>query len=756
LNSSIIIVSLALGIAIMNLITLFIHKENNVDGFQKNRDRIYALNCMDPWKKENKIYYVRFGAAEYMKNNFSEVENFCRISNASPSKVTVAKNDFFDEKLVIAASSNFFEFFSYHLLSNISKNVLVTKQDIVISQNLASKYFGTSNPIGKKVTFVNGDKQCDMIVSGVFKKPEESTQLNFDMVRLIGDDDSRCYVLLAKNTNVGQLEEKFAKNKASIPIINDGTPGSYFLKDMRSAYFDPLRSQTIEKNRSKTDLIFALIIALMILAVALFNYLGLIKIRMTEKSKEHSIRRINGGSKVNLMFDFLIETVILIVMAFLLSIWLTIEFASFFNGLTASYITTAYILRIENVFLMMTIPVLILVVTYLFAILKIGKGVQIQALKSGKLKPLGNTQIPVFHVTQLAISVVLIVGSLVITKQINYITDKDIGLNKEVLEVKIPSQNKNLAPVFKLELEKHPSIEVVSLANASPVLEHILLLLKYNDNGKEKQYTPSVFVGDQNYTRALGIKIIAGEDFSKDAASSNHKCIINESLAKLFHNQDLIGKELPGNNETVVIGIAKDFHYGSLKGFIEPGYITYNDKGSYLMVKPFPGQEVKVRELVSKTWNKLITNYPLNMESISERYKWMHRENSNYAKLVGTCCGISVFLSMIGLFVVSLKASQRRIKEIGIRRVNGASAIEILAMLNKDFIKWVAIAFIIACPIAWFATHQWLQYFAYKTELNWWVFAVAGIVAVTVALLTVSWQSWRAATRNPVEALRYE
>ncbi|MBN2634633.1 MAG: ABC transporter permease [Prolixibacteraceae bacterium] len=756
LNSSIIVVSLAIGMACMGLISIFIIRESKADGFHKNKDRIYALQADDPISKGQKMYYIRYGAAEYMKDNFSEVEDYCRIINANPTKVLADNKEFFNDNKTIAASSNFFSFFSYQLLSGSPAHALEAQQDIVISDRLALRYFGASNPIGKRITLTNGDKEVEMFVSGVFKKPEESTQLDFEMVKLIGEDNSRCYLLLSKDANVAQLEEKFAQYKEEIPIVHTGTAGTHYLKDLQSAYFDTARRQTIEKSRDKTDLYIALVIALMILGVALFNYLGLINNHLVEKYKENAIRMINGGSKGNLVARFMGETFILVGIAFLLSLGLINLSASFFNQLTASSITESYIFTPGNFALLLGIPVFILFISCLFTLIKIGKRIQPEALKPGKIYLAGKFNIPIFNVAQLGISIILIVGSIIIIKQINYITNKDIGLNKDVLEVKIPIQYKDISHVFKTELERQPAVEMISLANASPVLEHIMRLLKYDDNGVEKEYTPSVFPGDQNYTKALGIQIVEGEDFSEDAESNKGKCIINQSMASLLSDQDLIGKPVPGNPDNIVIGICKDFHYGSLKRVIAPAYIPYGNEGYYLMLKPASGQNVQAREAVAQTWNRLIKDFPLNVESIGERYEWMHRENENYAKLIATCCLISVFLSMIGLFAVSFHSSRRRIKEIGVRKVNGAKITEILSMLNKDFVKWVVIAFVIATPIAYYVMHNWLDNFAYKTNLSWWIFALAGLLALGIALLTVSWQSWRAATRNPVEALRYE
>ena len=739
----------------MILISVFIVKEYNADKFHKNSDRIHALQADNPFREGEKMYFIRNGAAEYMKDNYAEVEDFCRILSANPKKVKIADKDYFDESKVIAASSNFFDFFSYELLINSHQNMLQTEQDIVISDELAKKYFGYSNPLGQRLTLVNQKDENEMFVSGVFRKTQESTQLNFDMVKLIGKKDSRCYLLLAENTDKVQLEKKFSQYRQSIPIVNDGIAGTHYLKDLMSAYFDNSRKDAFEKSRDKADLMIALAIGLMILAVALFNYLGLTSNRLLGKTKVHAICIINGSSKSNLIANIITEWIILIGTAFTISLLLIITILPFFNQLTSSAIKLPYLINAKNILLIFGFPCIIMLITYLFAWVKIGKIIAIEGLYPERSAAFGRTEFPAFNIAQLAISVILIIGSIIILKQNIYIANKDIGLNRQVLEVRIPEQHKNISGVFKTELEKEPSVELVSITNASPVLEHFVVSLHYEDNGIKKKYTPAFFSGDQNYLKTLGIKVLDGNGFSDNAEANKNKCIINESLSKFFPGQNLIGHKLPGDNK-IVIGIVKDFHYGSLKEFIEPGCITYNDKGYYLIVKPVPGQMDHVRKTATETWNILIKDFPVNIESLGDRYVWMHRENSNYIKLIGACCIISVFLSMCGLFAVSFHSSRQRIKEIGIRKVNGAKIKEVMIMLNKDFVKWVAIAFVFACPCSWYVMHKWLENFAYKTELSWWIFALAGLLAMGIALLTVSWQSWRAARRNPVEALRYE
>ena len=755
LNSTIIIVSLAIGIAIMNLIFIFVIREYDVDGFQKNKNRIYALEADNPFRKGERVPYVLPGAAEYMKNNFAEVKDFCRILYEHPKKLIINNQNYFDHPRVIAASSNFFNFFSYKLVLNKPQNVLKTNQDIVISQKLAHKYFGTANPIGQKITLVDlKGRQQKMVVSGVFRKPLESSSLKFDMViRANNNIGSQCYLLLAKNTKVKQLEKKFFRYRASIPIISEGKTCSYYLEDLKSTYFGTNKGQY---GRDKSDLTLALVIGFMILGIAFFNYLGLTNNRLIEKTMEYAIRCVNGSSIADLVTRFMVESFILVGTAFALSLILIGWAIPVFNQLTSSNISTAYIFETRRIVLLLGIPALILLVTYIFALVKIKKIKVIEGLKPVNSQLTGKINFPVFNIVQLAVSVVLIIASFVILKQIHYIINKDIGLNKQVLEVRIPVQHKNIQSVFKAELEKQPSVEVVSMAASSPVTPpHWEILLRYDDHGKNKQYISNFFYGDQNYVNALGIKIIKGDNFSKNAESNKNKCLINESLAKLFTGRQLIGHKLPGENLTI-IGIVKDFNYSSAKKFIRPSYIWYRKNGNFLIVKPEKGQMAHVREIISKIWDKLIPDYPVNIVSIGDRYEWLNRENKNYANLIGACSLISVFLSMIGLFAIAFHSSRLRTKEIGIRKINGATVSEIMQLLTKDFVKWVVIAFIIAIPIAYYAMHRWLQNFAYKTSLNWWIFALAGIIMLLITLLTVSWQTFTAARKNPVESLRYE
>jgi putative ABC transport system permease protein len=365
-------------------------------------------------------------------------------------------------------------------------------------------------------------------------------------------------------------------------------------------------------------------------------------------------------------------------------------------------------------------------------------------------------KIPAFNIFQIIVSVVLLICSITILSQISFINSREIGINKDVIEVKIPENYANQTTAFKEELLQYPSVSGMSVTTASPLLEWIVASFHYTDNGVDKQYSPNIFRGDEAFISTLGLSLSSGRDFLGNINSDKNNCIINESLAKYFSGRNLIGEKLPGYEKLTVIGIVKDFHCSGLKEAISPGLIIFDNSGNHLLVMPSTGQSQVVISSIAETWHKLIPDFPLNIETVKDRFEWYHRGDTNFAKLIGTCCLISLFLSMIGLFAISFHSCIKRTKEIGIRRINGATIGEIVLLLNNDFFRWVIIASVIASPIAWYFMHKWLQGFAYRTELGWWIFALAVLLTVTITLLTVSWQSWKAATRNPVDALRYE
>lgn len=756
LNSSVIIISLSAGIACINLIFLFLWREINTDGFQKGKNQIYSLLCDDPWIPGAKMYYCRFGAGEYMKNNFPQVEDFCRFNNLNVLKVNVNNEDYFDNPKIISATKNFFGFFSYRLLTNNPENVLESAGDLVISSDLARKYFGTGDPVGKIIKLINRNNTEQMTVTGVFEKPVENTQINFDMVRLLGEADGRCYLRLAKDTDPVKLEKLFLEKKDVIPVIHTGKPGQYYLKPLKKAYFDTSRGWTVERNREKKDLWIALIIGLMILGIAVFNYMGILTNKFYRKVKECYIRRINGSSVNNLVVRFTAENSILVLLSFLISIFLMTDLLPFFNKVTGGTITNRFICQPEQIILLLLVMVFILLMTIIFDLFLIKRNLNINLLKTDRIITLKSVEIPIFNILQIAGSIGLIICSLIIIRQMNFISLKPIGLDKTVIEIKIPPQYKDKAVEFRDELLKNPSIKNVSVTSSSPLLEHFLVALKYDDNGIQREYYPAGFSGDENYLNVLGIELLQGNGFSEILSPNTKKCLINQSFAKLFQGKDLLGKGIPGMADVIITGIIKDFNYSDLKSGIGPAFISYDNKGGHLLVKPSENKTAEATKAITSVWQEFIPDYPVNTESVGDRFEWFHKSNENFKSLIGSCAILCLFLSMIGLFVVSYQKTCSRTKEIGIRKINGADVSGILLLVTRDLLIWILIAFFIAVPVTWFAMSGWLEEYVYKTEIRLWIFLVSGIIVLLTTILTIGIQSWIAATKNPVEALRYE
>lgn len=759
LNSSVIIISLAVGMACFLLISVFIQRELNPESFNPDRHRIFALQTNNPFGAvggdSHKMLNVRYGSAEYMKENFAEVESFCRITHNSVTQIKANNNSFYNQPVVLNASSNFFNFFSYTLLSRNEQTVLKSKNDIAISKELAIKYFGNEMPIGKpiKISFKSDEKE--FLVRGVFEKPYAVTQFDFDMVILFhGERDSRCYVKLDSPLSRQKMEQEFERLKDEIPVIKGDTPNQYDLLPMNEAYFSSMRRSIFDLTRDKADLWIAILVALLILGVALFNYLILIKNRLNDNSKNYIINRMHGASNKDLTLLFMREVFAIIVVAIGLGILLLKLLIPYFNELLKTTIAASAFIQFNSLVLTILLLGLVAIISYFFVLIHIRTKLSTTNMK-GSFQPIGR-RINAMNIFQLAAMIILVISSFVIIKQIQFVNNKEIGLDKNVMAIKIPQAYKNLSKAFKEELRANPNIKEVALTPSAPFLGHFKLLLNYDDNGVKKEYYPCLFSGDASFVKTLGIRILEGEGFSGNPEVDKHKCLINKSLANLFPNQQLIGKGMPGNSDKIIIGIVDDFHFSNLKRRIEPGFIEFSDEGQNVLVKAIVGQEKEVEASIADIWSKLIPDYPVNFESLDLRFKSLHDENKNFIRLIGSCSIISIFLSMMGLFAISVDKSIKLTKEIGIRKVNGASVLEIIQLLNKDFVKWVSIAYVIAVPVAWYAMNEWLKGFAYKTELSWWIFILAGLMALFIALITISWQSFKAARRNPIDALRYE
>jgi len=363
---------------------------------------------------------------------------------------------------------------------------------------------------------------------------------------------------------------------------------------------------------------------------------------------------------------------------------------------------------------------------------------------------------------QFVITIVLIISLLTVVKQVNYLKTKDLGYNTEqVIVLQANTYMKDHYEDIKEDLLKYPSILEITHSNTRLSGSTWRNSIYFEGQQEDTKWIVPYMTVDYNYIEFYNMRLIQGRNFSRDYALDKQEngFIINESLAKKLDYQNPVGKKIR-NGETEwgeIIGVVKDFNFSSLHSSIEP-ILLFTSKNylNEISIKISGNNIPATLKFLESKWAAYNPNRPFSYDFLDKAIAQFYIKEEDISRLIILFSVFSIFLSTMGLFGMAVFLVNKRTKEIGIRKVNGARVFEVMAMLNKDFIKWVGIAFIIACPVAWYAMHKWLQNFAYKTELSWWVFAAAGALAVAVALLTVSWQSWRAASRNPVEALRYE
>ncbi|MBN1924673.1 MAG: ABC transporter permease [Prolixibacteraceae bacterium] len=739
-----ILLSLFIAFTAIFLIGGYVIHEYSVDAFHFNKNRIYRLQSDDPWSEGHIFDYITFSAPEYIKNNFPEVENYCQWNRNGYEKLEVNNNTFYKGLEIYQTQSSFFEMFSYPFKYGNAKQALNDKSSIVLSEETALKFFGNDNPIGQaiKVKFRNDEKT--FTVSGVLQKPKNASHQSFDMLTSIDGKEMRgckAYLMLKPNSNAQELENKLQQAKNEIPFFG--------IKDTTAKlYLQPLTEIHLTKE-VKSKVVIFLIIAALILFVAFFNYINLFITQIQERSGELGIRRIIGGSFADINLKLVYEFSVLISIALLLSTAGLKLFLPIFNSFNESTLVMSDFIKWKAIASILLVSLAIGLISIPIVYSRIKKFLN----RSMVRKP--SYQIPFISTFQFAVSVSLIVCSLAIIKQIKYIHQKDIGLNRNIIEMRLPPIERNKSQLLLEKLRESPAIEQAALCSASPVREGAMVLYQYEKNGKKQEYSPLFFQGDESYIDILDIQLVEGRNFHEAESQNKNRCLINEAMVKFLELKDPVGSILPGSKNEV-IGVVENFHWQGLEAQIPPAMIAYNNQGSNLLVKTNQQLNTQAIAYLQSSWNEIIQDYPLEYWTIGDLFNQKHKQHELLIKFISFFCVIAIFLTIIGGIARTALVVKNKTKEIGIRKVNGATISEVMIMLNSDFVKWTLIAIIIATPIAWYAMNKWLESFAYKTELSWWIFALAGLLALGIALLTVSFQSWKAATRNPVEALRYE
>jgi putative ABC transport system permease protein len=774
-TSSIQILGLGIGLGSVILMMSFILHEYSFDKYHKNSRNIYRV----VYDKDCSTPYVM---GELFTENIPEIEKTFRIY--SLGNLMIKKdNELIKEKNFMLSDSTIFSLLDIPILSGNKMQLLKNNNDIVISEKSAAKYFGDKNPVGQDLELTISGNIVICQVSGVFKQfpsnssiqPEflgnikladyaiASQTLKFtsggqqnggDVLKVWEQRGFQTFLLIKDNQNLSSVEKKATllcqKNDP------DNKQKVIHLQQLTAMYFDSEELWNYDPlvvSNVKTIRLFEGI-AILILLVAWFNYILLSTAETRSQLKEIACRKVIGASKGQITKKIYEHSFLVVFISLLPALLFTRLVIPVFNQLFEKNIDMGLLMKPEYLGAILCITIITGLAGGTYISIYSARLSPVSLFKnsiSGKAKGLMSPS-GVMIGFQFIVFIFLAGSAMFIAKQVKYSENKNQGFNSNnVIVFKLSNlELRKKVSILKTKLEANPHVSDVAISAFTPPHTNFIRLAIGTDKNAEPIKEEALFVGS-DLIRLLQIPMLEGIGF-EDGKDHSGEIIINESAAKKY--EVTVGDKL---GFFKIIGILKDFHIHSIHKPISPLFLMkMNDDGCYELTVRTEGNEKAVVGAAREIWTEIMPTALFEYELLNDRISSFYNKEKRQVKTISFFSFLAIFLSVIGLFSFVSITLIKRTKEIGIRKVNGARVFEVLAMLNIDFIKWIIIAFVIACPITWYAMNKWLENFAYKTDLSWWVFAVAGLLALIVALVTVSWQSWKAATRNPVESLRYE
>ncbi len=777
------LLGLIIGITSFILITLWIKTETSYDKFHKNAANIYRVDYLlyEEGILEQHSASGSTGVGKEIKNAFPEVVDYTRFYRTE--SLVKYGDKTFKERNILYAQSSFFDFFSFPLLDGKPDSSLLAINHAVISEETARKYFGNENPIGKMITL---DGASDFEITGIFKSIPGNSHLKFDIVlsyeNLIKSsrywDNSwvservYTYILLTPGADAKALQAKLPQIPEA--FIGKFMKEAFFLLEYRLVKLTDIHlrsniSNELEVNGNYRSIVSLGIVALLVLLIAFINYINLATSRSIERVHEVGIRKVTGASKRDLIFQFLSESALLNLIALIISISGVILLLPFFKQVMQSPLQVDYIM-ILLLFIILFVSGSLF--TGMIPAIYISQFAPALVLKGSKPTEAGwishlKNYLVIF---QFAISVVLIIGTITIFHQVNFMRNHDLGFKinglialdgPRILKANTFESYMNTLESFKNEITALSGVNSITASSNVPGTE-IKNSRVYGIpvEGRNTEKRIDVYYIDNKFFDTYGLNLVAGNNFEAGIEEESNKIILNETALPYYgfkNAEDAVGKILRSGNQQVTIkGIINEFNQQSLKELPDPmAFFNQPSNIYYTIGVNMTGIDLLLPQL-EKIWTSHYPGNPFNYFFLDDFYNEQYRADQRFSGLFLASSILAIIIACLGLSGLSAYSISRRTKEIGIRKTNGARIAQVMALLNKDFVKWVGIAFVIAVPVAWYVMNKWLENYAYRVDISWWIFVSAGIIVAVVALITVSWQSWRAATRNPVEALRYE
>jgi putative ABC transport system permease protein len=775
------IIGLTIGLTSCLLIALYIQQQLSFDTFQKNGDRIarvimeYNFEGSDASNKGN---YTSVRVPMVMKQNFPEVKDAVILSNSK--KIVRYNNNLVTENNFLYADSSFFNLFSFDLLKGNKNTVLSEPYSVVLTQSSAKKYFGDADPVGKTLQLA-GDSNFYKI-TGVAKDCPANSQIQFDFIASFStfgmskeyydtywNANYNTYLLLHDKNSINTLQAKLPAFMKKEMEGQHATVNFYLEPFNKIHLYSPY--DAFVPNVSITYIYILAGVALLILVIACFTYINLSTARSVERAKEVSIRKVAGAHKNQIFWQFIGESAVVCCIAVLLGLICAALLLPSFSQLTNQQ------LQLSSLFSWPILVVAVLIIAVVsfaagsYPALVLSSFQPARVLKGAfKNAASGQWLRKSLIIFQFVISVFLIVSTFIIQQQLYFIQHKKLGYDREhVLVLPVSYGPKNI-DLIKTEFKQNTDVKSVALCYNTPVN----ILGGYNMSKPEMPENAQIAVTanpvDNEFIPAAGLQLIAGENLTKqdlkDVSDEDEDAqpvfhfIINESAAKQlgWTPQQAIGKKmfLDRSRPGYVRGVVKDFNFQSLHNPIKPVVLFPSPYGNTLMVKITGNHIPQTISFLQEKWKTLVPDRPFEYRFLDDDYNKLYQNELRLGKIMNIFASIATILACIGLFGLSAYSAQQRVKEIGVRKVLGATVSSIVMVLSKDFIKLAFIAALIAFPIAWWAMHSWLQNYEYRISIEWWVFVVTALATLLIALITVSFQAIKAALSNPVKNLRTE
>jgi putative ABC transport system permease protein len=772
------ILGLTIGMTCCFLIFMYVRFELSYDAFHKNKDRIYRL--VTDVKTPTELIEAEITSAPMGPNieaDFPEVVSAVRVSLTN-TLVTIGDNKYQEDKLAMADSA-FFDVFSFPLVRGNAKNMLMEPFTAVLTESKAKKYFGSADPMGK--TFQIDGKKATIKVAGVMKDVPENSHLPFDMVislttaEKMGDNfkDSwggfgmMTYLLLTPGTDAAKLEKKFPafmEKHVGTMMKRNNMYYTLHLEHLDDVYMTSKRNAPVKG--SMTNVYIFSVVALFILLIAVINFVNLATARATERAREVGVRKSVGAYESQLTFQFLCETLLLSLFAFVLSVALCQLLLPPFNMLAGKEI--AYNIFLTGTvawFLLIAIGVGLLAGIYPAIVLSSYKPVVVLkgAFSSSNKGLFLRRGLVVF---QFVITIVLIAGVMIVYYQLLYLQDQDLGFKKDqqmVVEFGGVNDLKHKWSDIRQQVLDVPGVSGATFSSAIPGRFQSSAYSNIEmKNGEMQASNINVYFIDYDFVKQYQLRILAGRAFSSEMATdSTQAMLVNEAVvASLGYTkpEDIIGKKFSQwGRDGKIIGVFRNFNYRSLRETVAPLALRVEPYGfGPLSITVDPKNIKKVIAGVQTIYDRYVPEGRFEYFFVDEVFDNQYRGEYRFGRLVLTFAVLAIFLATLGLLGLISYIVIQRTKEIGIRKVLGASVSNILVLLSTDFVKLIVVALLVATPLAWYLMYQWLQEFAYRINVPWWVFLLAGSVAVFIALATVSIQTMKAAMTNPVKSLRTE